>query len=126
MCDAANEEIGIRMALGARRGEVLGLVMRQAALLIIVGITMGLLGATWSTRAGDDAIRLNALDGATGRCCAHIRDCCHSRILRTSTTRDARRSTCGASLRVMLAYPFPPALIREPPVVVKLARHDLR
>jgi len=60
------KEIGIRMALGARRGEVLGLVMRQAALLIIVGITMGLLGATWSTRyLATMLFGLTPLDGAT-------------------------------------------------------------
>jgi putative ABC transport system permease protein len=38
-------EIGIRVALGARPGDVLRLVLRQALWLIGVGITGGLLGA---------------------------------------------------------------------------------
>jgi ABC-type antimicrobial peptide transport system permease subunit len=39
-------EIGIRMALGARAADVLGLVLRQTAVQTIVGITVGLIGAT--------------------------------------------------------------------------------
>jgi putative ABC transport system permease protein len=38
-------EIGIRMAIGARRGQVLSLVLRQAALLILIGSVLGLAGA---------------------------------------------------------------------------------
>ncbi len=43
-------EIGIRMALGALSGDVLRMVLRQAALLLIVGIGIGLLGAIVSGR----------------------------------------------------------------------------
>jgi putative ABC transport system permease protein len=35
-------EIGIRLALGARRGEVVGMVVRQAALLAVAGLCLGL------------------------------------------------------------------------------------
>jgi ABC-type antimicrobial peptide transport system permease subunit len=38
-------EIGIRMAMGARRQEVLGLVLRESMLLVTVGIGIGLAAA---------------------------------------------------------------------------------
>jgi putative ABC transport system permease protein len=43
-------EIGIRMALGARPGQVLSLVLRQGALLILIGSILGLAGALTVTR----------------------------------------------------------------------------
>jgi predicted permease len=42
-------EIGIRVALGARPGAVLGLVMGQSALLSVAGVVVGLAGAMWTT-----------------------------------------------------------------------------
>ena len=43
-------EIGIRMALGAGRKEILGLVMRRAVLLTAAGIAIGLVTAFAVTR----------------------------------------------------------------------------
>jgi predicted permease len=43
-------EIGIRMALGARGGEVTSMVLRDAAKLAGIGVTIGLLGASLLTR----------------------------------------------------------------------------
>jgi len=43
-------EIGIRVALGARRGEVVGLIMRQGAILVAAGLAIGLAGAAALTR----------------------------------------------------------------------------
>jgi len=38
-------ELGLRMALGAQRGQVIGLVMRQAVVLSLVGVMIGLAGS---------------------------------------------------------------------------------
>jgi putative ABC transport system permease protein len=43
-------EIGIRMALGARRSQVLAPVLRQSGVLILAGIVMGIAGAFLLTR----------------------------------------------------------------------------
>jgi putative ABC transport system permease protein len=43
-------EIGIRMALGAGRSDVLGLVMRRAAILTLAGLAIGLGAAFAVTR----------------------------------------------------------------------------
>jgi ABC-type antimicrobial peptide transport system permease subunit len=44
-------EIGIRMALGARQGQVLRLVMREGGALVIAGSVLGFLGAVGISRA---------------------------------------------------------------------------
>src|SRR2546429_10012839 len=43
-------EIGIRMALGAKRGEILHLVVRHGMILAIVGVVLGTVGALLLTR----------------------------------------------------------------------------
>ena len=45
------QEIGIRMALGANASHILKLIIRQGATLIIIGVTCGLLIALIATRA---------------------------------------------------------------------------
>jgi putative ABC transport system permease protein len=44
------QEIGIRMALGAQRRDVLGLVVRQGMIMTLVGIALGLAAAFELTR----------------------------------------------------------------------------
>jgi putative ABC transport system permease protein len=43
-------EIGIRMALGAQRTQMLGMVLRQSLTLVVVGLAIGFLVALVATR----------------------------------------------------------------------------
>jgi ABC-type antimicrobial peptide transport system permease subunit len=44
------QEIGIRMALGASRSAVLGMVLRQGLTLVLVGLAAGTIGALFLVR----------------------------------------------------------------------------
>jgi putative ABC transport system permease protein len=44
-------EIGIRMALGARRGRILQMVLKRGVTLAAVGLVIGMVGALWLTGA---------------------------------------------------------------------------
>jgi ABC-type antimicrobial peptide transport system permease subunit len=46
----SRQEIGVRMALGAQRSRIIGMVMRQGLLLTAAGTAIGLAGAAALTR----------------------------------------------------------------------------
>ena len=43
-------EIGIRMALGAQRTQMMNMVLRQSLILVLIGLTLGSIAALLSTR----------------------------------------------------------------------------
>ena len=68
-------EIGVRIALGAGRKEVLGLVFRQAAQLVTAGLILGSAGAAAAGRLlGTMVFGVQPLDPAflVGACCALV------------------------------------------------------
>lgn len=67
-------EIGIRMALGAQRGSVVGMVLRESMLMVAVGVAIGLAGAIAGGRfiesvlyglSTTDTMTISAAIGAT-------------------------------------------------------------
>jgi len=59
-------EIGIRMALGARRWDIVGLVMRDTMLMVVIGLLIGLAAASATTRLIVDLLfGLSATDPLT-------------------------------------------------------------
>jgi ABC-type antimicrobial peptide transport system permease subunit len=61
-----SREIGIRVALGARPADVLGMVLRHAAQLVAAGVAAGLLGALALSRTIRSLLfELSATDPAT-------------------------------------------------------------
>jgi putative ABC transport system permease protein len=62
-------EIGVRMALGAERGDVLEMILKQGLTLILAGIVLGLAGAWAATRALQSMLfQVHARDAATFAC----------------------------------------------------------
>jgi putative ABC transport system permease protein len=44
------QELGLRIALGAQRGDIVGMVLRDGTLLAAAGVALGLVAALWLTR----------------------------------------------------------------------------
>jgi ABC-type antimicrobial peptide transport system permease subunit len=49
-------EIGIRMALGAQRGNILGMVLREVLLLVGIGVSLGIAGSFATARLTEAAV----------------------------------------------------------------------
>jgi putative ABC transport system permease protein len=59
-------EIGVRVALGADRARVIGLVMREAGVLLMIGLIAGTALAVWTARAASTLLfDLKPYDPAT-------------------------------------------------------------
>ena len=56
MVERRRNEIGVRIALGASRGRVIRLVMREAVLLLAVGLAAGIGLAAWAGRAASSLV----------------------------------------------------------------------
>ena len=56
MVTRRRNEIGLRIALGADRGSVIGLVLRETSLLLIFGLVAGVLCAVWAGRAASSLL----------------------------------------------------------------------
>ena len=74
-------EIGIRIAMGAQRREVLGLVVRESLLLVIAGIAIGIAISLASGQYVASQLFGLAPTDRSRRCCLRWRSCWRSRRL---------------------------------------------
>ncbi|MFZ0820413.1 MAG: ABC transporter permease [Candidatus Acidiferrales bacterium] len=66
MVTQRRKEIGIRMALGAGKGSILGLIMRDVSVLLLAGLTAGVGISLWAARLMQKMLfQLNARDATT-------------------------------------------------------------
>ncbi len=62
----STHDIGVRMALGAQRSSILGMVLRHGAVLTVIGIVLGLIGAAAISRVMTSLLfGISAMDIAT-------------------------------------------------------------
>ena len=112
-------EIGIRMALGARPGDVVSHTLRSALSMLLVGLAVGLAGAFALTRALKSLLfEVSALDPVGTRRCLRSDDSCrHTGGLDPGEPRGGSGSDDGASRRRLIGcgpFGFPP--LRSPKI----------
>jgi len=49
-------EIGVRIALGASRGQVIGLVLKEAVMLLAIGLALGAALAAWAGQTASSMV----------------------------------------------------------------------
>jgi predicted permease len=50
------QEIGLRMAIGAKPGDIFRMIIREGVMLSLAGVAIGLVGASWLGRAGSSLL----------------------------------------------------------------------
>jgi putative ABC transport system permease protein len=50
------QEIGLRMAIGARAGDIFRMIIGEGLMLSVTGVALGLVGAWWLARAGSSLL----------------------------------------------------------------------
>ena len=94
-------EIGIRMALGATRKDILALVLRHGSLLAFTGIGLGLIVSAAATRLLTTLLfNVAPTDPQTFLGVALLLVVVALGVLRPRTARHPRRSDGGAALRM--------------------------
>src|SRR4029453_9682782 len=95
-------EIGVSLALGAQRGDVMRQVVRRGLALTVIGLAIGLIVATMTMRSvrgllfWRDAAGSNDVPG----CFPTVRMCRGARVVCAGPPRDQHRSACRVALRI--------------------------
>ena len=97
-------EIGIRMALGAQRTQVLWATLRRALIWTTAGVALGIPLALTASRAAESLLfDLNPMDVVTLSAAAALMLAARgARRVHSRAARVTRRSACGAEVRVMI------------------------
>ena len=90
------QEIGLRMAMGARGGDIFRMVIGEGLTLSAIGLGLGLAGAWWLARAGVSLlVGVNHRSVDVGECLAPADGGCRRGLLFPSPTRHDHRSHGG-------------------------------
>src|ERR1017187_7286237 len=96
------QEIGIRMALGANRRQVMWMALRQTLLLALVGVAAGLPAGLWCRTAGPGRADSNPAARSMGAHCRHLHSAAAGcrRIVPAGATGGQHQSRSNSARRV--------------------------